>query len=65
MHYQQIIAEVGEEIVKKYYESMSNLTKRYNDHTIQALHDGMQVKLMSYLNQFYKSLALTDPALKD
>ena len=42
---------------------MPDLAKRRSDHAIQALHDGMQAKLMSFLNQFHKQLALVDPAL--
>ena len=61
--FQQEIAEAGEAAVQKYYESVPDLAKRRSDHAIQALHDGMQAKLMSFLNQFHKQLALADPAL--
>lgn len=44
---------------------MPELPKRRSDHAIQALHDGMQAKLISYLNQFHKQLALADPALTE
>ena len=44
---------------------MPELPKRRSDHATQALHDGMQAKLISYLNQFHKQLALADPTLTE
>lgn len=54
----QKIVEAGEEAVQKYYNFVPNIAKTCSDVAMQVLHGGMQLKLVSYLNQFNKQLGI-------